>query len=110
MENLYDILEFSTGFGCMCVLLTTKALDETALMHLLPAYTSVNSENFAKVLFSQNFADTRSFVKIKTLRNEEITLQFTDVGKSCPSHKFLMSQSCMLMLFLNFNAISEFTV
>ena len=30
----------------------------------------------------------RSFVKIEPSKNGEITKSFTDVGKSCPSHKF----------------------
>ena len=30
----------------------------------------------------------RSFMKIKSSRNEEINLSFTDIGKSCPSRKF----------------------
>ena len=37
----------------------------------------------------------RSFVKIKPLRNAEITPSFTDVGKSCPCRKFLMFQICL---------------
>ena len=41
----------------------------------------------------------RSFVKIKSLRNVEITLSFTDAGKSCPSGEFLVSQIYLLTLF-----------
>ena len=41
----------------------------------------------------------RSFVKMKSSRNVEITLSFTDAGKSCPSHEFLTSQICLLTLF-----------
>ena len=41
----------------------------------------------------------RSFVKIKSSRNGEITLLCTDIGKSCPSHKFLTLQICLLTLF-----------
>ena len=43
---------------------------------------TVNSEIFARVLFSRNF------VKIISSRNAEITLSFTDIGKSCPSSDF----------------------
>ena len=32
----------------------------------------------------------RSFVKIKSSRNGEITLSFTDEGKSCHSREFLL--------------------
>ena len=38
-------------------------------------------------------------MKIKLLRNGEITLSFTDIGKSCPSFEFLMPQICLLTLF-----------
>ena len=41
----------------------------------------------------------QSFVKIKPSQNGEITLSFTDIGKSCPSREFLMAQICLLMLF-----------
>ena len=41
----------------------------------------------------------RSFVKIQSSRNGEITLSLTDIGKSCPSHDFLTSQICVLTLF-----------
>ena len=49
--------------------------------------TTINSEIFARVLFSRNFADAE-FAKIKPSRNGKITLLVTDVGKSCPSRKF----------------------
>ena len=53
---------------------------------------TVNSEIFARVLFSQNLAYVKfhmwSFVKAKSLRNGEITLSITEIGKSCPSHEF----------------------
>ena len=42
----------------------------------------------------------RSFVKIKSSRNGEITLSFTDKVKSCPSRDFLASQICILALFV----------
>ena len=38
-------------------------------------------------------------MKIKSSQNAEITLSFSDVGKSCPSCDFLASQICLLMLF-----------
>ena len=62
---------------------------------------TVNSENFARVLFSRNFAyHMRSFVKIKSSRNGEITLPFTDIGKPCPSRDFYVAN-------MPFNAIRE---
>ena len=36
----------------------------------------------------------RSFVKIKSSQNGEVTLLFTDIGKSCLSREFLMSLIC----------------
>ena len=66
---------------------------------------TVNSEIFARILFMRNFA--RSFAKVKPSRNGEIALLLTDVGKSCPSRDFFMSQICLLTRFVN---ISEFTV
>ena len=38
-------------------------------------------------------------MEIKSSRNGEITLSFTDIGKSYPSHQSLMSQICLLTLF-----------
>ena len=58
--------------------------------------TTVNSENFARLLSSRNFA---SFVKIKSSRNAEITLSFTNIRTSWPSREFLASQICLLTLF-----------
>ena len=60
---------------------------------------TVNWEIFARVYFCKT-SRMRSFLKIKLLRNGEITLWFTDAGKSCPSCHFLMSQIC-------FNAICK---
>ena len=41
---------------------------------------TVNSENFARVVFSRNFA------KIRPSRNVKQSFFFTDVGKSCQRH------------------------
>ena len=41
----------------------------------------------------------RSFVKIKSSPNGEITLSTTDIVKSCSSRDFLLSQVCLLTLF-----------
>ena len=43
-----------------------------------------------------------SFMKIKPSQNSEITLSFTDIdiGKSCPSCKFLMSQIGLKIKFV----------
>ena len=55
---------------------------------------TVNSENFAKVYLK------RSFVKIKPSRIGDITLSFTDIGKSCPVREFYIAfLMCLLTLF-----------
>ena len=41
----------------------------------------------------------RIFLKIKSSRNGEINLSFTDIGKSCPSREFYTSQICLLTPF-----------
>ena len=53
-------------------------------------YVSVNSEIFARVLLSRNFAGAK-FRENKPSRNGEITLSFSEVDKSGPSHEFLTS-------------------
>ena len=45
------------------------------------------------------FGNVRSFVKMKSSRNREITLSITDIGKPCPSREILTSLVCLLMLF-----------
>ena len=55
----------------------------------------------------------RSFAKINLLRYGEITLSFTDIGKSCTGCKFLMSKIYLLTLFGKIKIIaknSKFTV
>ena len=60
------------------------ALD-TTLVKLLTGLCSVadtvNPEIFARVYFRE-ISHMRSFVKIKSSRNEEIILSFTDIGIS----------------------------
>ena len=50
------------------------------------SYT-VNSKIFREGLFSRN-SGMPSFVKMKSLQNGEITLSFTDKGKSCHCREF----------------------
>ena len=57
---------------------------------------TVNSENFARTLFSQNF----TFRESKTSRNGKITLSFIDIGKPCFSRDFSHYN-------MSFNAIRE---
>ena len=49
-------------------------------------HTTVDSEIFARVLFSRNFA--AKFREIKFSQNGEIILSFTDTGKSCLCRDF----------------------
>ena len=50
----------------------------------------------------------RSFVKMKSSGNGEITLLFTDLGQSCPSGEFLASQICLLRLFAKIIFLRKF--
>ena len=61
---------------------------------MLSENNTVNSETFARVLFS---------------RIGEITLLLTDISKSRPCHEFLMSQICVLMLFVKIKISRKFT-
>ena len=42
-----------------------------------------------------NFREGFCFVKEKPSRNGEISMSFTDIGKSCPTSEFLSSQICI---------------
>ena len=46
----------------------------------------------------------------KSSRNGEITLSFTDEGKSCPSRYILKLQICLLTLFPNINSSKNFPI
>ena len=52
----------------------------------------------------------RSFVKMKLSRYGEITLSFTDIGKSFLFHEFLASQICFLKLFAKKNSREIFRI
>ena len=47
-------------------------------------------------------------MKIKSSRNREITLSFTDICKSCLSREFLTSQTCLLTLFAKIKFSQKF--
>ena len=75
---------------------------------------TVNSEIFARFYFRET-SHMQSSVKIKLSQygDSEIILSFTNIGKSCPSRKFLTSLICLLTLFTKNNIlvkIFEFTV
>ena len=49
-----------------------------------------------------NFREGFIYAKLrenKSSRNGKITLSFTDLGKSCPSHEILTTKICLLTLF-----------
>ena len=50
----------------------------------------------------------RSFVKIKSSKIDEITLSFSDIGKSRPCREYLKLQICVLMLFAEINFSRKF--
>ena len=74
---------------------------------LLRFLVTVNLEIFARVLFSRNFAYAK-FRENKPSRNGEITMSFTNIGKSCPTCEFISSQICLLMLFAKIKCSRKF--
>ena len=50
----------------------------------------------------------RRFVKMKSSQIGEITLLFTDTGKSCPCREFSMWQICVLRLFAKIKVSRQF--
>ena len=71
------------------------------------SFIAVNSEVFARVLFSRNFADAE-FHENKTLAQRQSSLSFTDVGISCQSRKFLTWQICLLSLLVKIKFYRKF--
>ena len=63
-----------------------KMIHKTLFSMTSIVYT-VNSEIFARVYFRET-SHVRSFVKIKSSRNGEITLAFPDIGKAYHSPEF----------------------
>ena len=91
-------LNFSL-FVCTYVILNLhdKNLNLYTLLNPSGLY-SVNSENFMRVIFLQNCPDVK-FRENKSSPNCEITLSFTNGGKSCPSRECLTWQIYLLTLF-----------
>ena len=65
---------------------------------------TVNSEIFARTLFSRNFACSK-FRKNKTLEKWQ---NHSVIGKSCLSREFFTSLICILMLFAKINFSRKF--
>ena len=70
----YKILNY-----CHCSRMSKKKSFGQSVYYNEILYSTVNSEIFARVLFSQNFSH---FVEMKPLPNGEITPPFIDIGKS----------------------------
>ena len=49
-----------------------------------------------------------SFMKIRSLRNGEIALSFTCIGKLCLSREMLTSQKCLLTLLAKIKLSGKF--
>ena len=64
-----------------------------AISKLLYGFASVQA-----IIHYCKFGNFREGFNFPKLRKGEITLLFTDIDKSCHSHKFLTSQICILML------------
>ena len=69
----------------------------------------MNSEIFARVYFRET-SHLRSFMKIKSSQNGEITLSFTDKGKSSPCRELLTLQICLLTLFAKKRSRENFQI
>ena len=69
---------------------------------------TVNSEIFARVLFSRNFAYAK-FRENKTSRIREITLPFTFIGKSRLCREFQHRKYVLNAILAILAKISEFT-
>ena len=76
----------------------------------LSQYT-VNSELFARILYSRNFAYAAKFREIKSSRNGKIILSFTDIGKHALVSNFnVANMSYAIRENKILVKISEFTV
>ena len=70
--------------------------------HVIASFYYFQNTVIWKISRGFNFRETsrmRSFVKIKPLGIGDITLSFTDIGKSYPVRDFFTSQMCLLTLF-----------
>ena len=89
----FIFIVFMMNYGCQFSI--SVSLPQNAMCW--PAVCTVNSENFARVLFCETL-HMRSFVKIKPSRYSEITPSSTEKGKTCPNREVLASQICPLNL------------
>ena len=71
----------------------------------------VCSSHLLTVNFGQGFIFGKPLaceVSRKSSRNGDITLSFPDLGKSCPSHKFLTLQISLLTPFAKNKVVTKF--
>ena len=73
---------------------------------MIESYT-VNSEIFARTLFSRNFTYAK-FRENTPSRNGKNTLSFIDIRKPCLSRDFFTSLICILMLFAKIKFTRKF--
>ena len=78
-----------------------RKMDELALQEDdgSPHFEDCKYCKFSLGLLIRETSHMRSFVKIKPSRNGEITLSFTDIWESYPSHEIVTLQKCLLTLF-----------
>ena len=69
---------------------------------------TVNSEIFARVIFSRNFAYAKFRENIIVAKWRNHSMSFTDIGKSCLSRELLTSQICLLKLFAKIKFYQKF--
>ena len=62
---------------------------------------------FSRGFYFRETSHMRSFVKIESSPNGEITLSITDLGKSSTSREFLAPQNCLLTLFAKMKILAK---
>ena len=71
-----------------------------SLLYPAVKFTLTDSEYCKFGNFREGFIFAKlRYVQIKSSRNGEITLSFTDISKPCPCCKIFTSQICLLTLF-----------
>ena len=92
-----DRRTFQVGF-------VIEGLKDSTKARSLP---TVNSEIFARILFSRDFAYAK-FRENKIFEKWRNHSSFTDISKPCPSRDFLTFQICLLTLFVKIKFSRKF--
>ena len=98
----------STSLGVTCIQKIKPCRPETSSWALSKAVNTVDSEFFARFYFRET--SLRCFVQIKPSQVDEITLSFTDIGKSRPCREFLTSQIYVITLFAKIEYSQNFRI